>query len=248
MAIFAEKAEAPPNGFVRDRRTTMLSDAEYAQRHARAALGAVIASVTGDCNFRVQEGNRTSMPARRSAHRRDHHRLIFIVGAQDCWFVPSPSCLPTAKRRRIEERRDFREKKTLRSCLRHFSRSRIDSSPHPRLFHGARRGQSRHTPAGQRQRSGRCARLRALREPRAARLRDRLSEETSLPTQQNPRLCAITQSHSYNIVMVVPVASFRRSSGSRRISQRSRFIAVSGGRQRANVMSINWNNASIWLQ
>lgn len=47
-AIFA-KAEAPPGGMLRGRRTTMLSDADINyERHARAALGAVIASVTGD--------------------------------------------------------------------------------------------------------------------------------------------------------------------------------------------------------
>ncbi len=56
MAIFA-KAEAPPNGFVRDRRTTMLSDADINyERHARAALGAVIASVTGDSAIFVSGG------------------------------------------------------------------------------------------------------------------------------------------------------------------------------------------------
>jgi cyanuric acid amidohydrolase len=48
VALFA-KAEAPPTGLVRGRRTTMLSDADINyERHARAALGAVIASVTGD--------------------------------------------------------------------------------------------------------------------------------------------------------------------------------------------------------
>lgn len=47
-AIFA-KAEAPPGGMLRGRRTTMLSDADINyERHARAALGAVLASVTGD--------------------------------------------------------------------------------------------------------------------------------------------------------------------------------------------------------
>ncbi len=55
-AIFA-KAEAPPNGVVRGRRTTMLSDADINyERHARAALGAVIASVTGDAAIFVSGG------------------------------------------------------------------------------------------------------------------------------------------------------------------------------------------------
>ena len=55
-AIFA-KAEAPPNGVVRGRRTTMLSDADINyERHARAALGAVIASVTGDSAIFVSGG------------------------------------------------------------------------------------------------------------------------------------------------------------------------------------------------
>ena len=56
VAIFA-KAEAPPNGAVRGRRTTMLSDADINyERHARAALGAVIASVTGDAAIFVSGG------------------------------------------------------------------------------------------------------------------------------------------------------------------------------------------------
>ena len=55
-AVFA-KAEAPPNGLVRGRRTTMLSDADINyERHARAALGAVIASVTGDAAIFVSGG------------------------------------------------------------------------------------------------------------------------------------------------------------------------------------------------
>jgi cyanuric acid amidohydrolase len=56
VAIFA-KAEAPPNGVLRGRRTTMLSDADINyERHARAALGAVIASVTGDAAIFVSGG------------------------------------------------------------------------------------------------------------------------------------------------------------------------------------------------
>jgi len=56
VAMFA-KAEAPPNGMVRGRRTTMLSDADINyERHARAALGAVIASVTGDAAIFVSGG------------------------------------------------------------------------------------------------------------------------------------------------------------------------------------------------
>jgi cyanuric acid amidohydrolase len=56
VAIFA-KAEAPPDGRIRGRRTTMLSDADINyERHARAALGAVIASVTGDPAIFVSGG------------------------------------------------------------------------------------------------------------------------------------------------------------------------------------------------
>jgi len=56
VAIFA-KAEAPPTGLVRGRRTTMLSDADIGyERHARAALGAVIASITGDAAIFVSGG------------------------------------------------------------------------------------------------------------------------------------------------------------------------------------------------
>jgi cyanuric acid amidohydrolase len=56
VAVFA-KAEAPPNGMLRGRRTTMLSDADINyERHARAALGAVITSITGDAAIFVSGG------------------------------------------------------------------------------------------------------------------------------------------------------------------------------------------------
>ncbi|MCM2293869.1 ring-opening amidohydrolase [Allorhizobium sp. BGMRC 0089] len=55
-AIFA-KAEAPVGGMLRGCRTTMLSDADiHYERHARAALGAVITSVTGDAKIFVSGG------------------------------------------------------------------------------------------------------------------------------------------------------------------------------------------------
>ncbi|MDQ0455615.1 ring-opening amidohydrolase [Rhizobium paknamense] len=55
-AIFA-KAEAPVGGMLRGSRTTMLSDADiHYERHARAALGAVITSVTGDAKIFVSGG------------------------------------------------------------------------------------------------------------------------------------------------------------------------------------------------
>ncbi len=55
-AVFA-KAEASPTGMIRGRRNTMLSDADiHYERHARAALGAVIASVTGDPAIFVSGG------------------------------------------------------------------------------------------------------------------------------------------------------------------------------------------------
>ena len=51
------KAEASPTGRIRGRRNTMLSDADiHYERHARAALGAVIASVTGDPAIFVSGG------------------------------------------------------------------------------------------------------------------------------------------------------------------------------------------------
>jgi cyanuric acid amidohydrolase len=56
VALFA-KAEAPPGGMLRGRRTTMLSDADiHYERHARAALGGVIASITGDPAIFVSGG------------------------------------------------------------------------------------------------------------------------------------------------------------------------------------------------
>jgi cyanuric acid amidohydrolase len=55
-AVFA-KADASPNGRIRGWRTTMLSDADINyERHARAVLGGVIASVTGDPAIFVSGG------------------------------------------------------------------------------------------------------------------------------------------------------------------------------------------------
>src|SRR2546428_13999622 len=54
VSIFA-KAEATPS--IRGRRNTMLSDADINyERHARAAVGAVIASITGDPAIFVSGG------------------------------------------------------------------------------------------------------------------------------------------------------------------------------------------------
>jgi cyanuric acid amidohydrolase len=56
VAVFA-KAEASPTGAIRGRRNTMLSDADINyERHARAALGAVIASITLDPAIFVSGG------------------------------------------------------------------------------------------------------------------------------------------------------------------------------------------------
>jgi cyanuric acid amidohydrolase len=55
-AVFA-KADASPTGAIRGRRNTMLSDADiHYERHARAALGAVIASITQDPAIFVSGG------------------------------------------------------------------------------------------------------------------------------------------------------------------------------------------------
>ncbi len=55
-AVFA-KGDVSPNGLIRGRRTTMLSDADiHYERHARAAVGAVIASVTFDPAIFVSGG------------------------------------------------------------------------------------------------------------------------------------------------------------------------------------------------
>ena len=49
--------DASPDGRIRGRRTTMLSDADINyERHARAALGAVIASITNDPAIFVSGG------------------------------------------------------------------------------------------------------------------------------------------------------------------------------------------------
>jgi cyanuric acid amidohydrolase len=56
ISVFA-KAEASPTGSIRGRRNTMLSDADINyERHARAAVGAVIASVTFDPAIFVSGG------------------------------------------------------------------------------------------------------------------------------------------------------------------------------------------------
>ena len=61
-AVFA-KAEAPPDGEIRGWRTTMLSDADINyERHARAAVGAVIASITGDSAIFVSGGTEHQGP------------------------------------------------------------------------------------------------------------------------------------------------------------------------------------------
>lgn len=61
-AVFA-KAEAPVAGLLHGYRTTMLSDADINyERHARAALGAVIASVTGDPRIFVSGGTEHQCP------------------------------------------------------------------------------------------------------------------------------------------------------------------------------------------
>jgi len=55
-AVFA-KAAIGPDGRIRGQRTTMLSDADINyERHARAALGGVIASITGDPRIFVSGG------------------------------------------------------------------------------------------------------------------------------------------------------------------------------------------------
>jgi cyanuric acid amidohydrolase len=61
-AVFA-KAAASPDGRVRGQRTTMLSDADINfERHARAALGGVITSVTGDPRAFVSGGTEHQSP------------------------------------------------------------------------------------------------------------------------------------------------------------------------------------------
>jgi cyanuric acid amidohydrolase len=61
-AVFA-KATVSATGEVRGRRTTMLSDADINyERHARAAVGAVIASITGDPAIFVSGGTEHQCP------------------------------------------------------------------------------------------------------------------------------------------------------------------------------------------
>jgi cyanuric acid amidohydrolase len=61
-AVFA-KAEAPVGGTLRGQRTTMLSDADINyERHSRAAVGAIIASQTGDPRVFVSGGTEHQTP------------------------------------------------------------------------------------------------------------------------------------------------------------------------------------------
>lgn len=63
IAAVLAKAEAPVGGRLRGWRTTMLSDADiHYERHARAAVGAVIASVTGDPRLFVSGGTEHQGP------------------------------------------------------------------------------------------------------------------------------------------------------------------------------------------
>ena len=86
-AVFA-KAEASPTGAVRGRRNTMLSDADiHYERHARAALGAVIASVTLDRRFSSPAEPNISAP-------QAPLRLPLIVSFQRA--MTTPKCMLTA--------------------------------------------------------------------------------------------------------------------------------------------------------
>jgi cyanuric acid amidohydrolase len=61
--VFA-KAEADPTGYIRSRRHTMLDDSDINQtRHARAAVGGVIAAIVGDPMVYVSGGNEHQGPA-----------------------------------------------------------------------------------------------------------------------------------------------------------------------------------------
>lgn len=61
--VFA-KAEADPSGYVRGRRHTMLNDSDInSTRHARAAVGGVIAAVVGDPMVYVSGGSEHQGPA-----------------------------------------------------------------------------------------------------------------------------------------------------------------------------------------
>ena len=61
-AVFA-KAEAPVGGLLRGYRTTMLSDADINyERHARAAVGAILTAVTGDPRIFVSGGTEHQAP------------------------------------------------------------------------------------------------------------------------------------------------------------------------------------------
>ena len=61
-AVFA-KAEAPVGGKLRGYRTTMLSDADINyERHARAAVGAILTAVTGDPRIFVSGGTEHQAP------------------------------------------------------------------------------------------------------------------------------------------------------------------------------------------
>lgn len=61
-AVFA-KAEAPVGSLLRGRRTTMLSDADINyERHARAAVGAVLTALTGDPRIFVSGGTEHQCP------------------------------------------------------------------------------------------------------------------------------------------------------------------------------------------
>ena len=63
VQVFA-KAEASPNGVIRGNRHTMLTDSDiHSTRHARAAVGGLIAGLVGDCMIYVSGGAEGQGPA-----------------------------------------------------------------------------------------------------------------------------------------------------------------------------------------
>jgi cyanuric acid amidohydrolase len=64
LVTLLAKAEASPNGMVRGQRHTMLNDSDInATRHARAAVGAVLASVVASTALYVSGGAEHQGPA-----------------------------------------------------------------------------------------------------------------------------------------------------------------------------------------
>ena len=205
VAIFA-KAEAPPSGMLRGRRTTMLSDADINyERHARAALGAVITSVTGDAAIFVSGGTEHQCkPGEAPIARR--------ACASERKANPATNFRTTVLERRGAPMQNTTAVGLLRAsatvlsaCAILVAASAAEAEDKAAIL----------LPGSANDQSWNALGYSILQEPRAARLQDRLFGER-LGRRRRPRRCATTPARAMRSSWAIPAASSRRWSRSRR--------------------------------